>query len=163
MKEGISTIKQIELKNDFIESKILFGQHLGGSDLKFLEDEFDFYNEDINKFVANYKNVGLVFRLIPNEGELRRDWKEFIQRVVKKSYDFDKFNNVFANKDFDKILLVTNKRLLKVDLEKLNEKIERVNYRIASYDEKVENEMEDLAEATKEGGLFHRISELLKR
>ena len=33
---------------------------LSGSDLKFLEDEFDFYKEDIDKFVSQYKNLGIV-------------------------------------------------------------------------------------------------------
>lgn len=165
MEERISTIKKLDLKKDDVISMILFDMGLSGNDLKFLEDEFDFYKEDMDKFVANYKNVGVVFKLRPIQEGFVKDWKMFLQRIVKKSYDFDRFNNVFVNKNYDKMLLVTNKRLLKVDLKKLNEKIEEMNYRIESYNEKVLDEMEDLAEATKEEhrGIFGRVMEVLKR
>jgi len=165
MEERISTIKKLDLKKEDIESMIMFNRALDGKDSNFLEEEFDFYKEDIDKFAANYKNIGVVFRLRAIKEELLKDWKMFIQRVIKKSYDFDRFNNVFVNKKYDKILLVTNKRLLKVDLKKLNEKIEEINYRIESYDEKILEEMEDLAEATKEEhkGIFKRVIEVLRK
>ena len=165
MEERISTIKKLELKKEDIQSMIMFDRGLNASDLKFLEDEFDFYSEDINNFTANYKNMGVVFKLAPIKQDLQKDWKMFLQRVVKKNYDFDRFHNIFANKKYDKLLLVTNKRLLNVDLKKLNEKIEEINYRIESYDEKVAEEMEDLAEATKDEhkGIFSRVMEVLKR
>ncbi len=165
MEERISTIKKLELKKEDIQSMIMFDRGLNATDLKFLEDEFDFYKEDINNFVASYKNLGVVFKLTPINDELQKDWKMFLQRVVKKSYDFDKFHNIFVNKEYDKILLVTNKRLLKVDLKNLNAKIEDIDYRIESYDEKVAEEMQDLAEATKDEhkGIFSRVMEVLKR
>lgn len=165
MEERISTIKKLALKKEDIQSMIMLDIGLNGSDLKFLEDEFDFYKEDIDKFIANYKNLGVVFRLRPIIEEFVKDWKMFIQRVIKKSFEFDKFNNVFVNKGYDKILLISNKRLLKVDLKKLNEKIEEINYRIESYNEKVLEEMEGLIEATKEEhkGIFSRIVDVLKR
>ena len=150
MEERISTIKKLDLKKEDIQSMIMFDRGLDGKDLKFLEDEFDFYKEDINNFAANYKNIGVVFKLTPIKEGMLKDWKMFMQRVIKKSYEFDRFNNVFVNKSYDKILLVSNKRLLGVDLKKLNEKIEEINYRVEHYDEKVLEEMEDLAEATKE-------------
>ena len=165
MEERISTIKKLELRKDDMQSMVMFDGDLNASDLKFLEDEFDFYKEDIENFAANYKNIGIVFKLAPIKEELLKDWKMFLTRVIKKSYDFDKFYNIFLNKKYDKILLVTNKRLLKVDLKKLNEKIEDANYRIESYNGKVLEEMEDLAEVTKEEhkGIFSRVMEVLKR
>lgn len=165
MEERISTIKKLELRKDDMQSMVMFDSNLNASDLKFLEDEFDFYKEDIDNFAANYKNIGIVFKLTPIKEELLKDWKMFLTRVIKKSYDFDKFYNIFLNKSYDKILLVTNKRLLKVDLKKLNEKIEDANYRIESYNGKVLEEMEDLAEVTKEEhkGIFSRVMEVLKR
>jgi len=164
MEERISTIKKVELKKEDMQSMIMFDRGLTGTDLKFLEEEFDFYKEDIDKFVNSYKNIGVVFKLTAIKEGMLTDWKSFIQRVIKKSYEFDKFNNVFVNKTYDKVLLVTNKRLLKIDLEKLNEKIEEINYRIESYDEKVEVEMEGLAEATKDdNGFFSKIVEVFRK
>ncbi len=165
MEERISSIKKLGLKKEDMQSIIMFDKGLSGSDLKFLEDEFDFYREDIDKFGANYKNLALVFKLMPANKELLTDWKEFIQKVIKRSYDSDKFENVFLNKAYDKILLVTNKRLVEVDLGKLNEKIEEINYRIESYDEKVKVEMDEMAEATKGGhkGFFGRIMRVLEK
>jgi len=165
MEERISTIRKLDTRKDDMISMVMFDRGLNGADLKFLEEEFDFYKEDIDNFVASYKNLGIVFGLKPINEELLKDWKMFIQRVIKKSVDFDKFNNLFVGKDYDKVLLVTNKRLLKVDLKKLNEKIEDINYRIESFDEKVLDEMEDLAEATKvePRGILGKVIEVLKR
>ena len=163
MEERISTIKKVELKKEDMQSMIMFDSKLSVNDLKFLEDEFDFYKEDMDKFAANYKNLGIVFKLTPIQKEFLADWKIFLQKVIKKSFEFDKFNHIFVNKTYDKILLVTNKRLLKVDLSKLNEKIEDINYRIENFDEKVETEMQGLSEATKNKGFFSRLVEVLKR
>ncbi len=165
MEEKISTIKKLDLKKDDVQSMIMFNSALSGNDLKFLEEEFDFYKEDIDNFTASYKNIGVVFKLKAIKEGLLKEWKMFLQRVIKKSYDFDRFRNIFVNKTYDKILLVTNKRLLRVDLNKLNEKIEEINYRIESYDDKVMDEMEGLAEATKDEhkGIFGRVMEVLRR
>jgi len=165
MEERISAIKKLELKKEDMQSMIMFNRDLNAGDLKFLDDEFDFYKEDIDNFTVNYKNIGIVFKLTAMKEEFLKDWGMFIKRLIKKSYEFDKFNNIFANKKYDKLLLVTNKRLLKVDLKKLNEKIEDINYRVNSYNDKVLEEMEDLAEVTKEEhkGIFSRVMEVLKR
>jgi len=165
MEEKISTIKKIELKKENIISMIMFDKSLGGTDLKFLEEEFDIYKDEIEKFAECYKNIGIVLNLTPINEELLKDWKIFIRKVIKKSYEFDKFNNIRVGKNYDKILLITNKRLLKVDLSKLNEKIEEINYRIESYDERIEAEMKELAKTAKEEhkGIFGRLIEALKR
>lgn len=165
MEERISAIKKLELKKEDMVSVVMFDSGLSGSDLKFLEDEFDFYREDMDKFAANYKNMGIVFKLTPIKTEFLKDWKMFVQKVIKKSYEFNKFNNIFVNNAYDKILLVSNKRLLAVDLKKLNEKIEEINYRIEGYNEKAFEEMKELAETTKEEhrGIFSRLVEVLRK
>ena len=165
MEERISTIKKVDLKKEDIQSMVMFDKGLGGNDLKFLEEEFDFYKEDIDNFSANYKNIGVVFKLTALKEGFLTDWGGFMRKVIKKSAEFDKFHNIFLSKKYDMMLLVTNKRLLNIDLKKLNEKIEDINYRIEHYDEKVFEEMEDLAEATKEEhkGIFSRVMEVLKR
>ena len=165
MEERISTIKKVELKKDNMLSMVMFDRGLKGEDLKFLEDEFDFYKEDIDKFTASYKNIGVVFKLKAINEDMLKDWKMFVQRVIKKSVEFDKFHNIFVSKAYDKVLVVTNKRLLKVDIKKLNEKIENINYRIESYDEKALEEMKDVAEATKDEhkGIFSKLIEVFRK
>lgn len=165
MEERISTIKKLELKKEDMLSMVMFDRGMREEDLKFLEEEFDFYKEDADKFTASYKNIGVVFRLKAINEEMLKDWKLFIQKVIKKTAEFDKFHNLFVSKSYDKVLVVTNKRLLNIDLKKLNEKIEEINYRIESYDEKVLVEMENMAKATKDEhkGIFSRVMEVLKK
>jgi hypothetical protein len=162
MEEKISTIKKVELKKEDMLSMVMFDRGMTATDLKFLEEEFGFYKKDADTFTASYKNVGVVFGLKAVNDEMAKDWKLFILKIIKKSVDFDKFHNIFVSKNYDKVLLVTNKRLLKIDLKKLNEKIEDINFRIESYDEKVMNEM---ATETKEEhkGIFGKIVEVLSR
>ena len=162
MEEKISTIKKIELKKEDMLSMVMFDRGMTATDLKFLEEEFGFYKKDADTFTASYKNVGVVFGLKAVNDEMVKDWKLFILKVIQKTTDFDKFHNIFISKNYDKVLLVTNKRLLNIDLKKLNEKIEDVNFRIESYDEKVMNEMEDVP-VVKEKGIFGKIVEVLKR
>jgi len=165
MEERISTIKKLELKKEDMLSMVMFDRGMTASDLKFLEEEFDFYKADADKFTSSYKNVGVVFGLKAVNDEMLKDWKLFVQKIIKKTADFDKFHNIFVSKEYDKVLLVTNKRLLNVDLKKLNEKIEDINFRIERYDEKVMDEMEELATVTKGGhkGIFGKIIEVLTR
>ncbi len=166
MEERISTIKKVELKKGDMQGIIMLDKSLNGTDLKFVDDEFDFYKEDIDRFVANYKNIGVVFKLTPIQGEFLKDWKTFLRAVIKQNYELDKFDNILVNKDGDKALLISNKRLLGLDLKKLNEKIEEINYRIESYNEKIEVEMqEELEREAKEQrtNIFSRIMHVLKR
>jgi hypothetical protein len=163
MEERISTIKKVELKKDDIQSMIMFDRGMSGGDLKFLEDEFDFYKEDIDNFLSYYKNIGMVFRLKANDEKFVKDWEMFLKRVFKKKVEFDKFHNIFVAKKSDMLLLVTNKRLLKLDLKRLNERIQEINYRIENFDEKVLAEMEDLAERTKHKGVFDRLIEVFRK
>lgn len=165
MEGQISTIKKLDLKKDDMISMVMFDIGLGGNDLKFLEEEFDFYKEDIDNFVASYKNLGFVFKLKANNHELLKDWKMFIDRVINKNSDFDKFNHIFVSKNYDKVLLVTNKRLLNVDLKILNEKIEHINYRIENFDEKLLENTDYSAEAghAEHKGILSRVLEVLRR
>lgn len=162
MEERISTIRKVELKKEDMLSMVMFDRGMTATDLKFLEEEFDFYKGDADKFTASYKNVGVVFGLKAVNDEMVKDWKLFILKIIQKTADFDKFHNIFVSKGYDKVLLVTNKRLLKIDLKKLNEKIEDINFRIESYDEKITNDMEDVT-AIKEKGIFGKIIEVLTR
>ncbi|MEA2037173.1 MAG: hypothetical protein U9O94_06685 [Nanoarchaeota archaeon] len=163
MEERVSTIKKIDLKKEDVHSMIMLDRSLSGADLSFLEKEFDFYQEDVNRFLSNYKSLAVVFNLSSIQEEFLTDWKLFIQKTIKRN-DTGRFHNIFVNKKYDQVLLITNKRLLKVDLNILNEKIEDMNYRIESYNEKVKVEMDGLAEATKgQSGFFGKIIKLLEK
>ena len=76
----------------------MFDRGLSGQDLKFLEDEFDFYKADADKFTASYKNVGIVFKLHAIQEDRLQDWKMFVQKVIKKTADFDIKTVLIQNK-----------------------------------------------------------------
>ena len=163
MEERISAIKRLELKKEEVQSIIMLDSPLSANDLKFLEDEFDLFKEDISGFAAKYKSRGIIFRLTPLRKELLKEWKPFLQKALKRQ-GMKSFDNIFVNNAYDKLLLVTSKRLLNIELERLNEKIDEINQRIESYNEKVKVEMDELAEATKERkGIISKIVGALKR
>jgi hypothetical protein len=159
-KMELSTIKKLDMKKESVQSIIMFDRGLKGSDLGFLEEEFDFNKELMSKFVANYKNVGIVFKLNEMQEETSKEWGVFIDRVIRKSSGLSAFDNIFVGKKYDSILLVTNKRLLKLDLGKLNNKIEDINYRIDGFNNKASEEMEKVAEGK---GFFSKIVEVLRK
>ena len=63
MEEKVSTIKKVELKKGDMHGIIMLNSNLSGTDLKFLEDEFEIYKEDIDWGVTNYKDIGIVLSL----------------------------------------------------------------------------------------------------
>ncbi|MBU0628130.1 MAG: hypothetical protein KKC75_02995 [Nanoarchaeota archaeon] len=164
MEERVSTIKKVELKKGDMHSMIVLNGNLSGTDLKFLEDEFELYKEDIDSVVSKYKDIGIVFNLTQLQEGYLKDWKTFIREVIRHSEEMDRFKNILLNKSGDKVLLITNKRLIKMDFKNLNEKIEDVNYKIEDYNEKIEI---DRAESEREmrgnKGLFSRLIEVLRK
>ena len=164
MEEKISTIKKVELKKEGMHSMIMLDGNLRGTDLKFLEDEFELYKEDIDRLVSKYKNIGIVFGLAQIQEGYLKDWKTFIREVIRHSEEMDKFRNILVNKSGDKLLLITNKRLIQMDLNNLNEKIENVNYRIEDYNEKLDiDRKESDRELRGNKSIFSRIIEVLRK
>ncbi len=129
-----------KIGKDSIEKIMFFNKYLDNSDISFLKHEFDFNSNDIKNILEGYRNTGLVINLSQQKDGLSFDWSPFISRVIIKNDIINKLDNVFVNKDSNKVLLVTTKRLLKVDMQKLNEKIEQINKAIYSYNSKVEKE-----------------------
>ena len=65
----------------------------------------------------------------------------YLEKHFPKREFATKFDNVFYNKSCNKLMLVTNRRLVAVDVKKLNEKIMRINNDIAYYNGTLEKEM----------------------
>lgn len=128
-----------EIDKDSIDQIILF-KHISKNDDELLKQNFDFDGKQIRLIGQGYRDIGLVIELKKQTQGLNFDWSPFINRVVIKNDIINKLDNVFVNKDFDKILLLTTKRFLKIDLKKLNEKIGLINDAIHHYNIKVERE-----------------------
>lgn len=159
----VSTIKKIDFKREEIFSFVVLNR-LSPHDQLFLEGEFGLSKEKVDFFVSNYRHIGLVFKLVPIQPEYARDWAEPLIRGFKDTDELSKFQNVFVARDAAKILLVTNKRMLKVDLDTINETLMDVNMRIEHTNDKVEKEFRHLADVEKsQKGIFGRMMEALKK
>lgn len=95
-----------------------------------LFDKYGLTREDIIFFIKNYRNLGIIFNLKKMNEELNADWSQFIYDTFPNKKPASKFDNTFFSKNYDKVLLVSTKRLLEVDLRKLNEKINKINDKI---------------------------------
>jgi len=132
-----------EINKDSIDQIILF-KHISKSDDELLKENFDFDGKQIRLIGQGYRDIGLVIELKKQTEGLSFDWSPFINRVIIKNDIINKLDNVFVNKDFNKMLLLTTKRLLKIDLKKLNEKIGVINDAIHHYNVKVEKERKEI-------------------
>jgi hypothetical protein len=136
-----SLIKEID--KDSIDQIILF-KHISKNDDELLKQNFDFDGKQIRLIGQGYRDIGLVIELKKQTEGLNFDWSPFVNRVIIKNDIISKLDNVFVNKEFNKILLLTTKRLLKIDLNKLNEKIELINDAIHHYNVKIERERKEI-------------------
>jgi len=136
-----SLIKEIDKES--IEEIILF-KHLNEKDADFLKESFSFENKDMKNILEGYRDIGLLINLKKETDSISFDWSPFINRVIIKNDIVGRLDNVFINKDFAKILLITTKRLLKIDLKKLNEKINSINDAIRRYDVKIQREKKEI-------------------
>jgi len=142
----ISLIRKIDKES--IAKIIFFSKNLSIEDSNFLKDEFEFNSNHVNYVLDGYRDIGLVFNL-KGESELN-DWSSFISKIIPKNDMLTKFDSVFVGKNFDKLLLLTTKRLLKIDLEKLNEKIDMINESIHRHNIKFEREKKSIEHELKE-------------
>ncbi|MFH2028773.1 MAG: hypothetical protein ABIJ08_06550 [Nanoarchaeota archaeon] len=137
-----SLIKKVDKES--IEKIIFFTKNLPNEDFQFLKSEFDFNSNNVNYILGGHRNIGLVFNLNQKSDGLNFDWSPFINRVIIKNDIVNKLDNVFINKEYNKILLMTTKRLLKIDLDRLNEKIDLINTAIDRYNLKIEKERREI-------------------
>jgi len=133
-----------KMNKESIDKIILFNKMLNKADTDELKAEFDFNSRDMKSLTEGYRNIGLVLNLTKEQNGWNFDWSPFINRVIIKNDIINKLDNVFVSKDYNKILLLTTKRLLKIDIEKLNEKIGLINEAINHYNKKVEKEKKEI-------------------
>jgi len=137
-----SLIKKVNKES--IDKIILFNKMLSMQDTNELKEDFDFNSRDMKNLTEGYRNIGLVLNLTKEQNGWNFDWSPFINRVIIKNDIINKLDNVFVSKDFNKVMLLTTKRLLKIDIEKLNEKIELINEAIHHYNKKIEKEKKEI-------------------
>ena len=137
-----SLIKKID--KDSVKKIILLNKYLSKEDSDFLKNDFSLNSNDVKHLLGGYRNIGLVFSLKEESNGLNFEWSPFISRVIIKNDIVNKLDHFFVSKDFNHILLLTTKRLLKVDVEKLNEKIEQINDAIHHYNVRIEKEKREI-------------------
>lgn len=127
-----------------------------------LFNEFNLTKEDINFFIKNYRNFGIIFNLRRKDQKIETSLDRFIYEIFSNKKPTSKFDNTFFSKDYDKVLLVTNRRLLKVDLRKLNKKIDIINDKISENNVILEREKIFTSKFQK-NGIFGKIKEFLSK
>ena len=103
-----------------------------------LSEEFGYTNEYVGKAKKLYRNVAMIFDLKKQVDEYAPEWQTFLEKAFPRSKGFSKLENIFVNKTFNKLLLVTNRRLVTVDIKRINEKIKNINYEITIYNESIQ-------------------------
>jgi len=135
--ERIAGLKEIEKGS--VEKIIFFGKGLLDAEIDFLKTEFGFNSNDVDFLISKYRNIGMVLRLMPLDDGFS-NWGIFINRVIVKTDILSKLNNVFISPRYNKVLLLTTKRLIQTDIRKLNEKIRIINEKIIFHNKKAKKQ-----------------------
>jgi hypothetical protein len=85
----------------------------------------------------NYRDVGIVLELLRMDEDHKEDWSYYIKKFFLPGSESSKFDNILVSKDQKKLLLLTNRRLYRVDLRHLNNKVDQINRDISIYNEPV--------------------------
>lgn len=136
----VSKIAEIDATNKNITKIVVFDKTMKDSDLRVLIEEFDYGQELVDKSLGIYRNVALIMNLVKTNEDLSTEWKTFLEKYFPKKAVISKLDNVFLSKNYNKLLLITNRRLVTVDIKKINEKITKVNNEIEYYNETLEKE-----------------------
>ena len=120
-------------------TKILVLDRLKDKDYNALVNEFNYNKDLIDKSVKMYRNIAIILKLEKTD-EGPAEWKAFIDRHLPKKEKVTKLDNIFVSKNYDMLLLITNRRLVTVDLKNLNEKIKKINTDIEILNDTLEKE-----------------------
>ncbi|MBW2980208.1 hypothetical protein KY360_02210 [Candidatus Woesearchaeota archaeon] len=137
MEEMISRIKEFSSVNKNIKQVIVFDQTIKDIDVIKLYNDFSLTREKLEQSMGNYRDVGVVIELVKMDEEYNTDWKYYINKFIRPGTEPSKFDNILVSKDQGMLLLLTNRRLLRVDMRRLNENIERINRDITIYNEPI--------------------------
>lgn len=135
MDEMISRIKEFSSVNKNVRQVIIFDQTIKDIDIIKLYNDFGLAREKLEKSMSNYRDVGVILELVKMDEEYNTDWKYYIDKFILPCSEPSKFNNILTSKDKNRLLLLTNRRLLRVDMRRLNHKIEQINRDITIYNE----------------------------
>ena len=134
MKSQISRIKYFNVKGSF---KILnFDKSLPVNMLITLWNKFGLNKRDIDDFVSDGKNLGVFLYLSKKDISFSENWKQFIDLFFPKKKSTGRYNNVLVSKDYNMLLLVTERKLLLEDLKNINKIIYRTNQLIKERNDK---------------------------
>jgi hypothetical protein len=137
MDEMVSRIKDFSSINKNIKQVVMFDQSIKDIDIIKLYNEFGLTKEKMEKSMNNYRDVGIVIDLLKMDEEYKADWGYYIKKFFLPGSESSKFDNILVSKDQKRILLLTNRRLYRVDLRHLNNKVDQINRDIAIYNEPV--------------------------
>ena len=134
MKSQISRIKYFNVNGPL---KILnFDKSLPVNVLITLWNKFGLNKRDIDDFVSDNKSLGVFLILSKKDISSSENWKQFIDVYFPKKKYLSKLDNVIINKDYNMLLLVTERRLLLEDLKNINKIIYRINQLIKERNDK---------------------------
>jgi len=128
----ISKIMEVDAVNKNILKIIAFDNSMPSKDLALIYDEFGYEKRHVDKSISIYRNVGLVLGLAKQDADYSADWHDLLDRYFPKRPG-SKLDNVFVSSDYRKLLLVSNSRLVTVDLKNINEKLAKINTEIELY------------------------------
>ena len=131
----ISKVMEIDPKNDNIKKIVVFDKTITETDLIKLYNDFGCDREKITKSIKICRSAGLILDLLKADKDYGSDWAQFLEKEFPRSEIISKLDNIFLSRDYNRLLLITNKRLMMTDIKRVNEKINNANSRIAEYNE----------------------------
>ena len=135
MDEMVSRIKEFSSINKNIKQVIIFDHTIKDIDIIKLYNDFSLSKDKMEKSMGNYRDVGVILELVKMDEEFKADWDYHIKKFILPGTESSKFDNILVSKDKKRIFLLTNRRLLRVDMRRLNGKIEKINRDITIFNE----------------------------
>ncbi|MFC1705121.1 hypothetical protein ACFLZ6_02225 [Nanoarchaeota archaeon] len=143
MDEMISRIREFSSINKNIKQVIMFDQSIKDIDIIKLYNDFGLTREKLEQSMGNYRDAGIILELVKVDEDYKADWNYYIKKFILSEDESSKFDNIMVNKQQNMLFLLTNRRLLRVDMRRLNEKIEAINRDIAVYNEPIVSQPKD--------------------
>jgi len=134
----VSKIKGVDSINKNISKIIVVNGQTPSKDLAFLHEEFGYDKTTMDRSLKLYRNIALVLDLIKTDTELSNNWMYYLKKHFPSTKS--KLNNILINKDNNKLLLITNRRLVTLDIKRVNEKIVQINSDVDYYNKSLESE-----------------------